>query len=116
MKKRCVLVMALGLLLLCAGCTKEQKQKSDVLTLDRVTELAEKGSNLSWDDFAAYESEEIGSGLYILHYAIDDDFYLLIGGGSQTEAPMYIRLVRTSDNESYIDIRTDDVQVFLNGA
>lgn len=116
MKKRSVLVLALGLLLLCAGCSNERGQKSDVLTLDRVTELAEKGNDLSWDDFAAYESEEIGSGLYILHYAIDDNFYLLIGGGSQTDAPMYIRLVRTSDNESYIDIRTDDVQAFLNEA
>lgn len=116
MKKRSVLVLALGLLLLCAGCSNEPDQKSDVLTLDRVTELAEKGNDLSWDDFAAYESEEIGSGLYILHYAIDDNFYLLIGGGSQTDAPMYIRLVRTSDNESYIDIRTDDVQAFLNEA
>lgn len=41
------------------------------LSLAEVRQLAEKGEDLSWDDFAQYKHEDIGSGLYIFLYDID---------------------------------------------
>ncbi|GEM_PF-5479292 len=82
------------------------------LTLDDVVELSKKGENLSWSDFEKYESTAAGSGLYILYYAINDDYYLMIGGLSDKEKPAYIRLVKADDDEQYIDIRTQDIAEF----
>ena len=83
-----------------------------ILTLDDVRRLAQKGNDLSWKDFEAFQSTEIGSGLYILHYDVDDVFVVIIGGGSMNREPMYIRL-RNRDINAWIDIRTDDVNAFL---
>ena len=83
------------------------------LTLNRVIELSAKGNELTWSDFAQYESIETGSGLYILVYDIDDTFQLIIGGGNTEEAPMYIRLVLKEDWDIYADVRTDDVHNFI---
>ncbi|MBE5966653.1 MAG: hypothetical protein E7255_06765 [Lachnospiraceae bacterium] len=91
-----------------------RREKSE-LTLDDVIELAKKKDSLSWDDFEKYEGMEIGSGLYILCYDIDEDFYLLIGGGSKDAAPMYIRLVRDGTKDDSFDLLTDDdVENFIS--
>ena len=85
------------------------------LTLDRVIELSAKGNELMWSDFAQYESIETGSGLYILVYDIDDTFQLIIGGSGNTEeTPMYIRLALKDNWDTYIDIRIEDVQSFVD--
>jgi len=85
------------------------------LTIDRVIELSAKGNELTWSDFAQYESIETGSGLYILVYDIDDTFQLIIGGSGNTEeTPMYIRLALKDNWDTYIDIRTEDVQAFVD--
>lgn len=77
--------------------------------------MAKKKDSLSWDDFEKYEGMEIGSGLYILCYDIDEDFYLLIGGGSKDAAPMYIRLVRDGTKDDSFDLLTDDdVENFIS--
>ncbi|MBQ8835400.1 MAG: hypothetical protein IJ001_10850 [Oscillospiraceae bacterium] len=83
----------------------------EVLSLEKVVELAEKGENLGWEDFEGYASEEIGSGLYILRYEIDDVFHLRVGGVPD-EAPWYIRLCTNSTNE-YIDLTTNDPLPFI---
>lgn len=84
------------------------------LTLNRVIELSAKGNELTWSDFAQYESIETGSGLYILVYDIDEIFQLIIGGSGRTEEPpMYIRLVLKEDWDSYADVRTDDIHTFI---
>jgi hypothetical protein len=90
------------------------RRKKDKLSLDVVTELAQKKDSLSWDDFEKYDGISIGSGLYIMLYDIDDNFYLLVGGGSKDKNPMYIRLVRANIENDYIDIRTDDVENFIS--
>ena len=75
------------------------------LFIDNVLELSAKGESLTWSDFAQYESNEIGSGLYILVYDIDDTFQLIIGGnGNFEEQPMYIRLALKSDIDTYVDV------------
>lgn len=82
------------------------------LTLEDVLRLSEKGENLIWEDFSGYEYRDVGSGLYIAEYPIDDTWYLVIGGGSTSAQPMYIRL-GLRDGSDYIDIRTGDVAAFL---
>jgi hypothetical protein len=83
------------------------------LTMAKVKGLAKKGDVLGWSDFEQYESRDIGSGLYILRYAIDADYCLLIGGLPGSD-PLYIRLVSVTDHDDCIDIRTDDIDAFLS--
>ena len=109
MKKWVALALCALLLYGLPGCAN-----SGALTVERVRELAQKGVELTWSDFEAYESRDIGSGLHVYRYEIDDSYYLLIGGVLE-EAPMYIHLVRAQEdgNGEYIDIRTEDVDDFL---
>ena len=88
-------------------------QEPAELTLDKVIELAGKGEELTWSDFEQYKSKEIGSGLYILLYNIDENYYLLVGG-TPDKKPMYIRLVSAQDETKYIDIRTESISDFIN--
>lgn len=90
------------------------------LTLEKVKELAKKGDALSWSDFELYRHTDIGSGLYIYFYEIDENYCLVIGGGDTQVDPLYIRLVlkpydhEFSDDEAYIDIRTENVDDFIS--
>lgn len=90
------------------------------LTLEKVKELAKKGDALSWSDFELYRHTDIGSGLYIYFYEIDENYCLVIGGGDTQTAPLYVRLVLKPydheflDDKSYIDIRTENVDDFIN--
>ena len=88
-------------------CVKERK-----LTLDDVRWLAQKGGALSWDDFDAYQGTDVGSGLYIMQYVIDDLFDVLVGGGSMEADPEYVHL-RNRDINAWVDIRTDDIDEFI---
>ena len=90
------------------------------LTLEKVKELAKKGDALSWSDFELYRHTDIGSGLYIYFYEIDENYCLVIGGGDTQTAPLYMRLVLKPydheflDDKPYIDIRTENVDDFIN--
>lgn len=81
------------------------------LTLDKVIELSNKKDDLSWDDFKEYKHGDIGSGLYIYNYHIDDNYVLLIGGKSLDEKPKYIYLEK--DGGRKVDVRKDDVEEFI---
>lgn len=83
------------------------------LTMEKVKALVQKGENLGWREFAIYPHKDIGSGLYVYRYEIDENYYVLIGGASQEEPPMYIRLVSAKDSEKYIDIRTERIEDFI---
>ncbi len=87
--------------------------KENRLTLEEVQRLSEFGNELTWEDFDRYHYEEIGSGLYIRVYEIDEMFSLWIGGGSITDAPMYIRLLTNTESRDFVDIRTQDVSAFI---
>ena len=84
---------------------------TETLTLDDVRELAKKGSSLTWSDFKPYRGRDIGSGLYILEYVLEDGYTVLVGGVPQN-APMYILLCYGNERNS-IDIRTEDVEAFI---
>lgn len=88
--------------------------KGEKLTLEKIKELAKIGEALSWSDFGQYDHEDIGSGLYIYRYDIDEHYILLIGGGNTRTAPEYIRLVLKADNSEFIDIRTENIDAFIN--
>lgn len=120
MKKMTAFLLALTFMLAFAGCTVTEPQQK-TLTLEKVKKLAEKGEDLSWNDFEQYDHEDVGSGLHIYRYDIDENYCLFIGGGSTQETPMYVQLVyRTNAEESfdtgaYIDIRTESIDNFING-
>ena len=82
------------------------------LTLDDVVLLAQKGDALTWSDFERYQGREGGSGLYIMRYEIDELFDVLVGGVPE-ETPMYIYLRVNNESKDHIDIRTDDVSIFI---
>lgn len=86
------------------------------LTMDKVLELAKKGEDLSWNDLDGYAHTDVGSGLYILHFRIDDQFSLLMGGAGPDSKPLYVRLESVQDPDLYIDIREADVQDFIDRA
>lgn len=93
-----------------AGCGNLETE----LTLEKVTELSEKGEELTWSDFESYSHEDIGSGLYIYRYEVGENYYLLLGGGGTEIPPMYIKLVSKTDADAHIDIRTESVDDFIN--
>lgn len=82
-----------------------------ILTLEKVRTLSEKGEHLSWDDFEGYSFEEMGSGLYIRQYRMQDHYQLLMGGPSLEKVPEYIYLIKESGER--IDVRYDSIDEFL---
>lgn len=88
------------------------KRDGKLITLDKVKELAKKGDDLTWSDFEDYYGVDVGSGLYIMSYAVEGTNYSVsVGGGSLTEKPMYIYL--SGNGKEKIDIRYDSVEEFL---
>ena len=82
------------------------------LTLDDVVMLSQRGDALSWSDFEQYQGREVGSGLYIMRYEIDELFDVLVGGVPD-ETPWYIYLRVNNEAGDRIDIRTEDVSTFV---
>ncbi|MCH5338438.1 MAG: hypothetical protein J1E03_06620, partial [Acetatifactor sp.] len=82
------------------------------LTLEDVVELAKKGDELVWNDFERFKYVDVGSGLIILFFEIDEEFSLRVGGWGPT--PMYINLVWNADPADFIDIRSEDVTAFID--
>lgn len=83
------------------------------LTIEKVIELSKKGDTLTWGDFEPYDNVDIGSGLYILLYDMEEPYYIIIGGTSMDINPMYIHLVSAQNQEDFIDIRTESVEDFI---
>ena len=97
------------------SCPEMSDEAKTRLTIEKVMELAEKGNTLSWGDFEQFEdSGDIGSGLYIIRYDMEEPYYVLIGGADMGEEPMYIRLVSTQNPDDYIDIRTENIEAFMS--
>lgn len=95
-----------------AGYGKESSKEA--LSISEVKKLAQKGDELSWKDFEKYKGQDIGSGMYVVCYDIDKNYKLLIGGSDLRGKPDYIRLVKGTDKEKYIDIRTGDIDEYMD--
>jgi hypothetical protein len=111
MKRNSLMFFCLLMLIFIVGCSNVGNPNS--LTLEKVQKLSLKGDNLSWQDFEKYNGSEIGSGLYIVEYPINDEYVILIGGGKMEEKPMYIYLVNKKTDEK-IDIRYDNISKFID--
>lgn len=113
MKKSVSMILLFLCIISIMGCSAGNGDEN-ILSVEKVMELSQKGNNLSWEDFEKYEGEEVGSGLYILVYEINDEYYLMIGGPDKEEAPMYVRLVRSENKDDFIDIRQENVEEFIH--
>ena len=89
-----------------------------IMTLDDVRALAKKGSALTWSDFAPYRGRDVGSGMFIWRYDVEDFTVLVGGSGLALETappePMYIYMMHNGSEDRFIDLRTDDVDAFLS--
>lgn len=86
-----------------------------MLTIDELKIIAQKGKNITWDDFSKFKGTEIGSGLYIRKYDINEQYYVLIGGTSPNKAPMYVSLHDTRAGRS-IAVGEDNIDDFIRGS
>lgn len=96
---------------------EEKTEEKRMLTLDDVKALAEKGDELAFKDFSNFIGEDIGSGLYLMRYTIDDDFYVTFSWiGNLDEKLKSVMLVRTIDGEVYdeIEIRSENLDDFIS--
>ena len=94
----------------------EVSSPKEVLSLNDVILLSQKGYSLTWDDFEQYDYIETGSGLYIRVYEINELYELWIGGSSPNanSEPLYIYLTVTDESDTQIDIRESDVTEFIS--
>lgn len=91
----------------------ELLEAKQYLQLADVIELAKKGDALDWADFEAYVSEDISSGTYILRYPLEDNFSLQLQGPGTDEKPHNILLIAEGVVTKAINIRTNDVESFI---
>lgn len=118
MKKRITwLGLSIIIMVTLTSCAQSKNNSTshpqEKLTLDKVIELSHRGQDLSWRDFEEYDSTEVGSGLYILRYELEEGYSLLIGGVPE-DKPFYIRLVKSDHSDPGIDIRENNVEAFIS--
>lgn len=89
------------------------KGGDEAFTLEKVKKLAEKGDNLDWSDFENFSGTEVGSGLFIMAYNVENTDYWVHVGGVPGEKPWYVYLSKSEDWDKRIDIRYDSVDDFL---
>lgn len=143
MKKYTALILPLLLLCFLAGCREESSKEPPAtgtatemrptagshefyppdenfhesggnLTMATLIDLVDRyGDNLTWDTFAPYWFEDLGSGVYDLRYPVDEDYELRLWGLRMEEPPEQIRLVSIHDPTVFIDIRTESIRDFI---
>ena len=90
------------------------------MTLDDVLELSARGEALTWEALLQFEGEDVGSGLYIYRFPINEDYCLEASDGKLSGTPTRVLLVAAADDGTFsaspgrcVDIRTEDVAAFL---
>lgn len=109
-----VIVIILGascsLFILFRNANKTMNDKK--LTIDKLQALTdEKHENLTWSDFSDYKYTDIGSGVYLYEYIVENNYKLHIGGKDLNAKPDYIFLFKK--NYSPIDIRYENIVEYL---
>lgn len=84
------------------------------ITMDELKLIASKGDAISWDDFAPYNGQDIGFGLYIMHYPMEPPYYVRVGG-VPGDSPIYVYLGSTGTGQ-YIDIRQESIDEFIQNS
>ena len=90
-----------------------QSNEKPTLSLNDVIILSQKENELTWSDFEGFSYSDIGSGLFIWDFEINERFHLRVIGGSTNVAPTSIRLGANDGSESWIDIREGGVTEFV---
>lgn len=92
----------------------DSTQGTKRMTLDEVVKLSKKGEALTWSDFDEYAGYKDSNELYSLEltYSLGDGYVLYVGG-DPSEEPTVINLY-ILDTDYCIDIRTDDVEAFID--
>ena len=97
------------------GISYIKTKKAPELTLDKLVSLvAQYGDLLDWKHFQGYYYKEVGSGLYIREYPVDFNYKLFIGGGSTAAEPDYFYLATVDYPSEYVEIRSADLNAFLD--
>lgn len=86
--------------------------EGEIMKIDDVIELSKKSNALTLYDLAKFKGVVAGSGIFILEYDLGNGYTFMVG--SMTLERIDFARLRYSDNENYIDIRTDDVAAFLS--
>lgn len=93
-----------GQVLIIENYLKSYEQSSvekQPLTMEKLKALVSaKGKELTWSDFEPFEGKDVGSGLYIMKYPIDEIWSLVIGG-VPAEKPMYVNLTSYVDGKAF---------------
>lgn len=93
----------------------EQTEKNP-LTIDKLKAIyAAKGTNIDWSDFDEFEGEDVGSGVYLMCYPIDDEYSLYVSGRSLDEKPDSVILKRKYQGKDFADydVLLGDLDGFL---
>ncbi|MGN0618257.1 MAG: M56 family metallopeptidase, partial [Ruminiclostridium sp.] len=85
----------------------------NLLTVEKVKELSQKGSGLDWSDFEGYEGFTCGSGLYIVNYPVYGGEYFVLVGGVPYEKPMYVYLGSNTSEDS-VDLLKESADSFFS--
>ena len=95
------------------GVLDGNENRSFLTLEDLKTLVNKKGEELTYNDLKDYVHLEVGSGLSVTSYPIDNDFYLLLGTPAPDEKPMYIYLMSYANSDDHIDIRFEDIDKFV---
>ncbi|MBQ6180605.1 MAG: hypothetical protein IJK31_02830 [Ruminococcus sp.] len=96
--------------------TPEIPDGKRMMTKDDIKKLSSIGMKLTVADFDKFIGTDIGSGIYIMKYEIEDidDEYLLVGSDGLSQEPIYVKLRRYDGTE--IDIRTEEFRKMIGAA
>ncbi|MBO4496462.1 MAG: hypothetical protein J5752_11485 [Clostridiales bacterium] len=86
--------------------TESQILKSKKISIEEINKIKNQDS-ITWNDFALYEGEDIGSGLFIFRYDVENGGYLLVSGRSMDNDPEKIIFVSSDGKEERIGITTN---------
>lgn len=87
---------------------------TEVLTLDKVRELALKGEELSWKDFNNYYGTNVGMGISIIIYNLGDGYVLTLYITNYDDNPKSFDIILSNEERTDdIDIRYNDVEAYL---
>lgn len=107
----CVIIIGI-MIFISIICTKFIRQSNEISFDDLIEIVEEEGTNLSWNSFKKYKSEQQQDGLVYVTYDVEGDYILTLSGKSLEKDPWAFTLKNTKTGK-YIDIISEDIIVFL---
>lgn len=107
----CVIIIGI-MIFISIICSKFIRQSNEISFDDLIEIVEEEGTNLSWNSFKKYKSEQQQDGLVYVTYDVEGDYILTLSGKSLEKDPWAFTLKNTKTGK-YIDIISEDIIVFL---